>query len=363
MSKGAGAIERKIAELFAATRDRGLTVAELATHAFELSGRPATRAQRLSATRAGHRVLRRMKETRERARLAINAAHREAKASVGDRPTPPEYPRTVAGMRDYDASRAAYEAASEAYNAALEATESYHRGMKLYAWVEQFGSWSRTLPAGPGRNRFEEEYWRATIDKRGTLYFHPPDAPVRVWAVSIERAGAIWVEAKVEKITDRNVVIRYAGEIARLDREKLWRSWAWWRGVCFVSSRSGDAARRLDELWQASFGDAAGGVPPAMQMALAEAMALLGVPENFTKENVLIAFRREAKKAHPDVGGTAEMFDRLVKARDRLLASLGTTAPAPQPPQYTPKGVRVSYGSIRTRGTGQLGFARRLSAK
>jgi hypothetical protein len=53
MSKGPGAIESRIAELFAATRDRDLTVTEIADRAFELDGATATRAQRLSATRAG----------------------------------------------------------------------------------------------------------------------------------------------------------------------------------------------------------------------------------------------------------------------------------------------------------------------
>ena len=71
-----------------------------------------------------------------------------------------------------------------------------------------------------------------------------------------------------------------------------------------------------------------------MQMALAEAMTLLKVPANYTTEDIIAAFRREAKKAHPDAGGTAAMFQRLVEARDRLLASLGTSAPAPRPPQF-----------------------------
>jgi hypothetical protein len=52
---------------------------------------------------------------------------------------------------------------------------------------------------------------------------------------------------------------------------------------------------------------------------------------------------REVKKAHPDAGGTAEMFASLVKARDRLLAALGTSAPEPKAPQYSPKGVPVRY--------------------
>jgi hypothetical protein len=84
-----------------------------------------------------------------------------------------------------------------------------------------------------------------------------------------------------------------------------------------------------------------GGVPPVMQMALAQAIALLGLAADYTKEDVLAAFRRAVKKAHPDLGGTAELFASLVKARDRLLAALGTSAPQPRPPQYAPKGSRL----------------------
>src|SRR5258705_11360955 len=57
MSRGPGAVERRIADLFAATRDRALSIDVITRHAFETS-RP-TRAQRLSATRAAHRLLRR----------------------------------------------------------------------------------------------------------------------------------------------------------------------------------------------------------------------------------------------------------------------------------------------------------------
>jgi hypothetical protein len=82
VSQGAGAIENRIAELIAATRDRGLTVAELADFAFGLDGATATRAQRLSATRAVHRLIRRMKEAGERASRLFG----EAEAVVGPRP-------------------------------------------------------------------------------------------------------------------------------------------------------------------------------------------------------------------------------------------------------------------------------------
>ena len=91
MSKGPGAVEARIAELLAATRDRGLSVAELADHAFGLNGRPATRAQRLSATRAGHRLIRRIKEAARKASAFYAAARLEADAAVGQRPTPPNF--------------------------------------------------------------------------------------------------------------------------------------------------------------------------------------------------------------------------------------------------------------------------------
>ena len=51
---------------------------------------------------------------------------------------------------------------------------------------------------------------------------------------------------------------------------------------------------------------------------------MLKVDNDYTREAVLAAFRREAKKGHPDADGTAEQFRALVAARDRLLATLGT---------------------------------------
>jgi hypothetical protein len=92
VSKGPGGIENRIAELFAATRDRGLTFAEIADHAFALKGRPASRAQRLSATRAGHRVIRRMTEARPKARPFYAAAHREAEGRRRRAADAPEVP-------------------------------------------------------------------------------------------------------------------------------------------------------------------------------------------------------------------------------------------------------------------------------
>jgi hypothetical protein len=163
MSQGPGTIEKRIADLFAATKDRALSVAEIADHAFELADRPATREQRLSATRAAHRLLRRMKETRKRHRQLIHDAHREAEAALGRK-------------RDYP---------DPEYDAALNANPSYLRAEKLYAFMKQFGFWTRLVKVDHDSWRLEsEEFWRATAKDR-RIYFHRPDAPVRVWAVSI----------------------------------------------------------------------------------------------------------------------------------------------------------------------------------
>ena len=85
-----------------------------------------------------------------------------------------------------------------------------------------------------------------------------------------------------------------------------------------------------------------------MQMPLAAAMQLLGVPTNYTKADIIAAFRREAKKVHLDTGGSAEQFRRLVEARDRLLAALGTSEPEPKMPEYWPDGIRIVYRSARS---------------
>jgi hypothetical protein len=108
--------------------------------------------------------------------------------------------------------------------------------------------------------------------------------------------------------------------------------------------------------------------PPAMRLPLEEARRLLGVPVNFTRDDIIAAFRREALKAHPDVGGTAEQFRKLVEARDRLLASIGTSEPAPRQPKYAESGTHryrpVRLGQIRRiSGTRQIGHRIRLPGR
>jgi hypothetical protein len=120
----------------------------------------------------------------------------------------------------------------------------------------------------------------------------------------------------------------------------------------FVSHRTGFIAAELEKLWWQRYGTA-GSAPPAMQMPLADAIALLGVPADYTEEDVNAAFRREVKKAHPDLGGTAEQFQKLVEARKRLLDAIGAQAVPPKMPAYYPSGTTIVYRSSSQRRLGQ----------
>lgn len=342
MSRGPGQIEQRIGDLFAASRDRALSVSDITDHAFTLGGKPATRAQRLSATRAAHRVLRRAREADAKDHKLTRVAHNNTKAALG---RAPDY-----GEDGYDE-----------YQDRLKADPLWPECEKLRAFVRHIGAWHRLLRAEQrGRMRIETDFWCTTALPNRQLYFHPPDVPVRVWAVTIDRSGVHWFDAEVTRVTARNVMVRYAGEAARLDRRQLWYWWAFWRGVRFVSSRTGRIAAELDQVWWERYGHASGGVPPAMQMPLADAIALLGVSANYTREEVMDAFRRAVKLAHPDRGGTAEVFHKLVAARKRLLVAIGTSAPAPKMPAYYPSGMQIRYGSGRS-SSNRLGYTRRLA--
>ena len=212
---------------------------------------------------------------------------------------------------------------------------------------------------GPARSRRPHRILGR--DHEGSPPIPPSAALFDLWAVKIDRSGVHWFDAEIIRITDRNVMARYAGVTARLDRMALWGSWAFWRGVCFVSSRTGRVARKLDDAWYRRYCHASGGPPPAMQMPLEQARALLGLPANYSKADVIDAFRRKAKQAHPDLGGTAEMFRMLVEARDRLLTALGTSAPPPKPPDYAPSGAFIRYRRESSR-TPRLGSTTRRLA-
>jgi hypothetical protein len=125
-------------------------------------------------------------------------------------------------------------------------------------------------------------------------------------------------------------------------RNKLWHAWAFWRGVRFVSSR---------REWQDRYGRAAGGVPPSMQMPLATAMALLGVSADYSREDVIAAFRRAPKKAH-----------RMPAARPRCFGPWSRRAIARSPrsaPAKRRRRCRATIRAVDARST--AGFCHRHS--
>jgi hypothetical protein len=349
MSKGSGRIERRIGELFAATKDRALSVSDLARHAFELpDGVAPDRKQRLSATRAAHRLLRRAAAAKEAVAAILDQMIAETTAKLGREP----------GGRGreavYFSNGHGRVVVDVAFRDAMTANPSWPLWQQ--AWVvlkreqQRFDGVLTDMWHGG---------WRATETKDGRLWFHPGDFPVRVWAVGIEPQGVVWIDAEITGVDNTYVRVRYRGEAARLDREKLARSWTIYRNVFFTSSRSGYAARSFDQMWRQRYWRPGSAVPPAMQMLLAEAIKLLGVPADFSREDIITAFRRKAFQCHPDHGGTEAQFTELVKARDRLLASIGTREAAPKMPKFAPKGTRLHYGVWRPgRGAHQLGHTR-----
>jgi len=52
------------------------------------------------------------------------------------------------------------------------------------------------------------------------------------------------------------------------------------------------------------------------------AATTFGLRGGYTRGDVEVAFRRLARKAHPDVGGTREAFHTLVAQRELLLTDL-----------------------------------------
>jgi hypothetical protein len=117
MSKGPGAIERRIADLFAATRDRALSIDDVTAAAFRLRGKTPTRAQRLSATRAAHRLLRRVREANALHSDIVGQAHDAAGAKLGSE-SHDDYWREVEGH------------------------PRWAEGEQLWKFVERIGVWS-----------------------------------------------------------------------------------------------------------------------------------------------------------------------------------------------------------------------------
>lgn len=84
--------------------------------------------------------------------------------------------------------------------------------------------------------------------------------------------------------------------------------------------------RRLGPDWrQGAGGERANEPPPGSRrgprtdMTRAEALALLGLQEGATDDDIKAAHRRLIQRVHPDVGGSAELAARINRAKDVLL--------------------------------------------
>jgi hypothetical protein len=185
MSRGPGAIEARIGNLFAANQDRALLAEEVARHAFDLGDRSPTRSQRLSVIRAAHRVIRRCQEMHEKS----SALRDRARARLGPQPED--------GAEFHE------------YWRKFKRDPAWRKAERLNEAVERIGSKSRYRREGQRIFLVNTDYWRATTLGKGRsakLWFHAPDVPVQVWAVTIDRSGVHWFDAEVVYVTKRNVM-------------------------------------------------------------------------------------------------------------------------------------------------------------
>jgi hypothetical protein len=90
-------------------------------------------------------------------------------------------------------------------------------------------------------------------------------------------------------------------------------------------SADGDSARVLESYLDRRLGadwrqaGQAPPRPPRVDMTREEALAILGLGEGATFDEIRSAHRRLIQRVHPDVGGTADLAARINRAKDVLL--------------------------------------------
>lgn len=80
--------------------------------------------------------------------------------------------------------------------------------------------------------------------------------------------------------------------------------------------------RRLGTGWRSAQQSQSQGQPPRgprTDMTREEALAVLGLAEGATEDEIRAAHRRLIQRMHPDVGGTADLAARINRAKDVLL--------------------------------------------
>jgi hypothetical protein len=116
MSKDSGKVERQIGALIMATEDRALSITDLARHAFGLDpDATPSRKQRLSATRAAHRLLRRAAPATDAVETTLHRVIAETTAELRREPGGRGRGETV-----YVLAGARHVAVDEAFYAAMK---------------------------------------------------------------------------------------------------------------------------------------------------------------------------------------------------------------------------------------------------
>ena len=79
--------------------------------------------------------------------------------------------------------------------------------------------------------------------------------------------------------------------------------------------------RRLNVDWRTARQPPPGSAPrgPRSDMTREEALAVLGLAEGATEEEIKAAHRRLIRRTHPDAGGTADLAARINRAKDVLI--------------------------------------------
>jgi hypothetical protein len=127
---------------------------------------------------------------------------------------------------------------------------------------------------------------------------------------------AHWSSHRITKITKKRIFVHDKGERQlSFDRATVERDGYILHGrqstaAKYFYSESGKAAQEAQ--WAQMRKE-------TVRASLGEHGDLLGLGAEFTRDDVMRAFRQKAHEHHPDKGGDAEIFRRLVEARDSAL--------------------------------------------
>ena len=166
--------------------------------------------------------------------------------------------------------------------------------LALVAVLSLWHVWRKLTQQGDEASR---ERWR----KRGLFVLGGALIALGVWLAATGKAHAAWIG--------------------------LLGLFAWWRrGMLFYNlfRRFGGFAssdegfrRRFDSFFRRAHSK--GRAQRGSGMSSKRAAQVLGVAETASKEEIVRAFRRKMRTAHPDVGGNKKLASQLNAARDVLL--------------------------------------------